>query len=58
MLILSLGAPAQVQDISFSHITTNNGLSSDNILCMLQDGKGFIWITTNKRTPSLRWHII
>ena len=48
LLILSIKAYSQIQDISFSHITTNNGLASDNVRCMLQDEQGFIWITTVK----------
>jgi len=36
------------ENIAFHRLTTENGLSSDNISCILQDKKGFLWIgTTN-----------
>lgn len=38
---------AQGDDFKFNHITTDNGLSSNNIFSIAQDSMGFIWIGTN-----------
>lgn len=34
------------QEISFSHLTTNDGLSNNSVICLYQDEKGFIWAGT------------
>jgi signal transduction histidine kinase/ligand-binding sensor domain-containing protein len=36
------------QDISFSHITTDNGLLSGNVRSLAEDHQGFIWIGTEE----------
>lgn len=36
----------QAQDISFRHLTTDNGLSHNAVMTMYQDERGFIWIGT------------
>lgn len=36
----------QAQDISFRHLTTDNGLSHNAVMAMYQDERGFIWIGT------------
>jgi ligand-binding sensor domain-containing protein/signal transduction histidine kinase len=40
-LIPSFG---QKKEYSFSHINTTNGLSNNNVVCLSEDRKGFIWI--------------
>ncbi len=37
----------QFPDISFSELTTEDGLSSDIINCIYQDSRGFIWVGTH-----------
>ncbi len=32
--------------LKFKHLTVNDGLTSNNVLCVLQDHKGFIWFGT------------
>lgn len=34
--------------IQFSHLTTDQGLSSNTVQCIMQDSYGFLWIGTNK----------
>jgi signal transduction histidine kinase/ligand-binding sensor domain-containing protein/CheY-like chemotaxis protein len=34
------------QNLKFTHITTDDGLSQSTVLCMLQDKYGFIWFGT------------
>lgn len=36
----------QAQDITFGHLTTNEGLSNNAVMTMYQDERGFIWIGT------------
>lgn len=36
----------QAQDISFRHLTTDDGLSHNAVMTMYQDERGFIWIGT------------
>ncbi len=36
----------QAQDISFGHLTTNEGLSNNAVMTMYQDERGFIWLGT------------
>lgn len=35
-----------INELRFSYINTNNGLSNNNITCIVQDKMGFIWIGT------------
>jgi signal transduction histidine kinase/ligand-binding sensor domain-containing protein/DNA-binding response OmpR family regulator len=44
--LLAVSLPATINDIHFEHITVDDGLSSNNVLCILQDTKGFLWIGT------------
>jgi ligand-binding sensor domain-containing protein len=37
----------QVPDFIFKHLTVNEGLVSNNVICTLQDSKGFWWIGTD-----------
>ncbi|HTB31603.1 MAG TPA: two-component regulator propeller domain-containing protein [Bacteroidia bacterium] len=34
------------EDVRFNHLNVEDGLPSNNIICMLQDDNGFIWIGT------------
>lgn len=38
---------AQRQEIYFSHLTVKDGLSQSSANCIIQDFRGFIWISTN-----------
>jgi signal transduction histidine kinase/ligand-binding sensor domain-containing protein len=37
---------SQRQDIKFDHLDINSGLSQNNIMCILQDSRGFMWFGT------------
>jgi signal transduction histidine kinase/ligand-binding sensor domain-containing protein len=37
---------AQVSDLKFTHLTTNDGLSQSNVTAILQDRRGFMWFAT------------
>ncbi|KQS27108.1 hybrid sensor histidine kinase/response regulator [Dyadobacter sp. Leaf189] len=37
----------QGRPIHFRHLTTESGLTDNNVNCIFQDSKGFIWIGTN-----------
>ena len=37
---------SQERNIRFEHIGTDNGLSQSNVLCILQDSRGFMWFGT------------
>jgi ligand-binding sensor domain-containing protein/signal transduction histidine kinase len=41
------GGDAPVRDLKFTHLTTNDGLTQDNIVASLQDHRGFMWFATN-----------
>jgi ligand-binding sensor domain-containing protein len=41
-----LSCYSQHKRIKFDHLTTENGLSQSNILCILQDSRGFMWFGT------------
>ena len=40
------GAFAQVQRVEFEHMGTTSGLSQSNVICILQDSRGFMWFGT------------
>jgi signal transduction histidine kinase/ligand-binding sensor domain-containing protein len=40
------GLNAQVNNIRFQHLKSEDGLSQGHVLCMLQDKEGYIWIGT------------
>jgi signal transduction histidine kinase/ligand-binding sensor domain-containing protein len=47
LLLSSLaGANAQPKRLQFTHLKSDNGLSSSIVTCILQDHKGLIWIGT------------
>lgn len=43
--ILALSG-SKAQDISFNHLTINEGLAHNSVMSIYQDPKGFIWIGT------------
>jgi signal transduction histidine kinase/CheY-like chemotaxis protein/ligand-binding sensor domain-containing protein len=46
LLNIPLLAIAQNPNIRFEHLTTRDGLSHSNVLCILQDSRGFMWFGT------------
>ncbi len=45
-LISNIDEPVNAQ-LSFNHLTSENGLSNNSVLSIAQDGKGFIWLGTS-----------
>lgn len=45
-LWMAQSAQAQQQNVRFTYLTTNQGLSQNNVTCILQDKKGFMWFGT------------
>src|SRR5438477_3884967 len=43
---MMLPAFCQRQNIRFEHLGTDQGLSQSNVLCILQDSRGFMWFGT------------
>lgn len=41
-------AQAQTPNNPFFHLTTQQGLSQNNVTCILQDKKGFMWFGTQE----------
>jgi ligand-binding sensor domain-containing protein/two-component sensor histidine kinase len=46
-LFFSIACLAQLPALYFDRITIQNGLSNNNVNCILQDKRGFTWIGTN-----------
>ncbi len=46
-LTVSFACIAQSTNLYFDRITTQNGLSNNNVNCIIQDKRGFIWIGTD-----------
>ncbi len=44
--VISLGVFSQKQLIRFEHLSTDQGLSQSNVICILQDSRGFMWFGT------------
>ena len=44
--IQSQRADAQLRDLKFNHLTTNDGLSQGYVVSILQDRRGFMWFAT------------
>jgi len=45
-LILSFFAFPQSQHVKFEHLGTGDGLSQSNVICIMQDSRGFMWFGT------------
>ena len=48
MLLLLALRPARAQQIAFSHLTTDDGLSQFSVNALYLDERGFIWIATRE----------
>ena len=48
LLALPVISIAQKKQLEFDHFRTNQGLSQSNVLCILQDSKGFMWFGTRE----------
>ncbi len=46
LLLVSFKVLPQQRDIQFEHLTVDDGLSANTVLCFLQDSRGFLWIGT------------
>ena len=46
IVVISVPAFTQQQDLKFEHLGTHQGLSHSNTICMLQDSRGFMWFGT------------
>src|SRR5690349_7080375 len=48
IILLSLAQTSfsQHANLKFDHLDINNGLSQNNVMCILQDSRGFIWMGT------------
>jgi ligand-binding sensor domain-containing protein/signal transduction histidine kinase len=46
--LVPLLAVSQKQFIKFDHLQTDEGLSQSNVLCILQDSRGFMWFGTEE----------
>jgi signal transduction histidine kinase/ligand-binding sensor domain-containing protein len=46
-LLTLLSIQILAQDISFKHLTTDDGLSNNQVLDVIQDKNGFIWLATD-----------
>ncbi len=46
MLAFVMAVKGQTREIHFNHLDSRNGLSENNVNCILQDSRGFIWIGT------------
>ena len=46
LLICATTTWAQKHRLNFEHITSDGGLSQSNVLCILQDSRGFMWFGT------------
>src|SRR5271169_4847373 len=48
LLLISTIAYPQTAHLSFQHLGTAQGLSQSNVLCALQDSRGFMWFGTRE----------
>jgi signal transduction histidine kinase/ligand-binding sensor domain-containing protein/DNA-binding response OmpR family regulator len=46
LILIPVLAYAQNRDLRFDHLTVDDGLSANTVLCILQDSRGFLWIGT------------
>ena len=48
LLLLTTLAYPQTEHLSFEHLGTAQGLSQSNVICTLQDSRGFMWFGTRE----------
>ncbi len=48
LMIFSAITQAQTKRIQFDHFQTKDGLSQSNVLCIIQDSRGFMWFGTRE----------
>ncbi len=48
LLAMPVIAFSQKRQLEFDHFNTNEGLSQSNVLCILQDSRGFMWFGTRE----------
>jgi signal transduction histidine kinase/ligand-binding sensor domain-containing protein/CheY-like chemotaxis protein len=48
LLLLTTMAYPQTEHLSFEHLGTVQGLSQSNVICSLQDSRGFMWFGTRE----------
>src|SRR5258708_24319467 len=46
LVVISVPAFTQQQNLKFEHLGTHQGLSHSNTICMLEGGRGFMWCGT------------
>ena len=46
LLMMPFFGSSQNTHLKFEHLQTDAGLSQSNVLCILQDSRGFIWFGT------------
>src|ERR1700749_1463863 len=46
LMLVAIAGFSQNQSLKFEHIGTAEGLSQINVLCIMQDSRGFMWIGT------------
>src|SRR5258705_8471889 len=46
LLAIGFYSNGQRENVKFAHLDINSGLSQSNVLCILQDSRGFIWFGT------------
>src|SRR5688500_218886 len=44
--VIALGTTAQKNRLAFEHLSSIEGLSQSNILCIMQDSRGYMWFGT------------
>ena len=45
-LLITIAGNAQKHRLNFEHLTSNEGLSQSNVLCIMQDSRGYMWFGT------------
>jgi len=48
LLFISLSTYAQLPQVRFEHLTSKDGLSSNDVLSVVEDKEGFVWMGTRK----------
>jgi len=47
MIVATLDSLSQSRYLKFSHLTVDDGLSSNRIRCILKDSKMYLWLATD-----------